>query len=480
MSIRLRLTVLYSVILALTLVAFSAMLYLTQSRATYDSIKDDLVRQVSFTARSGERIPGQSERPPQSGVFTPAQPSSSSMPSGTLPGRWMQWRALDGTIIGQTFDLSGASLPLSTHGLQTIQGGSVWFETAQVQDEPLLIYSERFTAPTGVVQIVQVAYPIAQAQQALDTLRLTLVFGCSFAIVLAFISGWLLAGAVLQPIQRITVTAQAIGAEHNFSRRVEHKGPTDEVGQLAITFNNMLAELESGYRQLEGALESQRRFVADASHELRTPLTTVRGNIELLQRQPPIADAERAEVLADTTDEVERLIRLVNQLLVLARVDAGQPLRSEAIPLPPLLEDVCRQARLIAPRSPIVCEPPPDVQIVGDRDALKQVLLILVDNAHVHTAPGTEIRFSVQADGDNVAISVHDAGPGIAPNVLPHIFERFYRGDVARSGHSTGLGLAIAKELVEKQGGVITVSSEVGKGSAFTVVVGKATDADRR
>ncbi len=133
----------------------------------------------------------------------------------------------------------------------------------------------------------------------------------------------MLAGTALRPIHRITQTAQAIGAEHDFSRRVEHKGPTDEVGQLAVTFNDMLAELESAYRQLEEALDSQRRFVADASHELRTPLTTVRGNIELLRAEPPIAPQERAEILADTTEEVDRLIRLVNQLLVLARVDAG-------------------------------------------------------------------------------------------------------------------------------------------------------------
>ena len=127
------------------------------------------------------------------------------------------------------------------------------------------------------------AFPIGQPQQYLTTLRLVLLVGSSLAILLALALGWALAGAALRPIHRITQTAQAIGAERNFGRRVEHQGPADEVGQLAVTFNDMLAELESGYRQLEGALQSQRRFVADASHELRTPLTTVRGNIELLQ-----------------------------------------------------------------------------------------------------------------------------------------------------------------------------------------------------
>ena len=181
------------------------------------------------------------------------------------------------------------------------------------------------------------------------------MIGCSLAILAAFAVGWGLAGTVLRPIHRITLTAQAIGAEHDFGRRVQHTGPTDEVGQLAITFNTMLAELESAYRQLEQSLDSQRRFVADASHELRTPLTTVRGNIELLRREPPIDAKERADVLADTKDEVDRLIRLVHQLLVLARADAGQALQREPLPIKPLLEDVCRQARLLAPQRTIRC-----------------------------------------------------------------------------------------------------------------------------
>ena len=162
----------------------------------------------------------------------------------------------------------------------------------------------------------------------------------------------------------------------------------------------MLAELESAYRQLEDALDSQRRFVADASHELRTPLTTVRGNIELLRREPPIAAEERAEVLADTTEEVDRLIRLVNQLLVLARADAGQALRRDPIPVQPLIEDVCRQARLLAPRTEIQCEAPADVLVQGDRDALKQVLLILVDNALVHTPAGTPVALTASRPAD--------------------------------------------------------------------------------
>jgi two-component system, OmpR family, sensor kinase len=233
----------------------------------------------------------------------------------------------------------------------------------------------------------------------------------------------------------------------------------------------MLAELESGYRQLEDALYSQRRFVADASHELRTPLTTVRGNIELLRREPPIAVDERAEIVDDTTEEVDRLIRLVNELLVLARADAGQTLRADSIPVQALVEDVCRQARLLTPNTRIQCEAPADVLVQGDRDALKQVLLILVDNALVHTPAGTPVTLMAAAADAQIVFSVRDCGPGIAPEALPHIFERFYRGQASRTGRGAGLGLAIAKELVEAQGGMLTVESAPGQGSVFTVTL---------
>jgi signal transduction histidine kinase len=469
-SIRLRLTLLYSVILALTLIAFSTILYVTQSHATYDSIKTNLMRQADGF-NGPRRVPGPPPQPPVEGGPPGGSPPDVNLPGGALPGRWTQTRSLDGAVISRTFDLGDVTLPLSPKGLSTVQNGTGWFETAQVEDQPVLIYSQPFEAQSGAVQIVQVAFPITQPEQSLRTLRTILMIGCGLVIMAAFAIGWVLAGTVLRPIHRITRTAQAIGAEHDFGRRVQHTGPTDEVGQLAITFNAMLAELESAYRQLEQTLASQRRFVADASHELRTPLTTVRGNIELLRREPPMDAKERADVLADTKDEVDRLIRLVHQLLVLARADAGQALRREPLPIKPLLEDVCRQAGLLAPHRTILCDPPPDALVLGDRDALKQVFLILLDNALGHTSPGATVEMRATTVEGQVAISVRDTGAGIAPDVLPHIFERFYRGQVSRSGIGAGLGLSIAKELVEAQGGTITVESQVGQGSVFTVML---------
>lgn len=459
MSIRLRLTLLYSMILALTLVAFSTALYAAQSKVTYDDVKANLIRQAEGIANNPRRFLG----PP------------GDAPQGmNLPGRWTQIRRIDGTVAARTPDLADTTLPLSAEGLRAVQNGASWTETANVDGDPLLIFSEAGLNAGRVVQIVQVAAPIAEREQALNTLRLILLIGSILVILAAFGIGWVLAGTALDPIHRITQTAQAIGSQRDFTRRVNHTGPNDEIGQLATTFNTMLTELESSYRQVEQALLAQRRFVADASHELRTPLTTIRGNIELLRHEPPLEPVESREVLSDAKDEVERLIRLVNQLLVLARADAGRPLRQEPLPLRPLVADVYRQAKLLAPQRNIESNADLDVGVLGDRDALKQVLLILVDNAVAHTPSSASICIRTAQQGGDIAISVRDSGPGIAPNLLPHIFERFYRGDISRSRGGTGLGLAIARELVQAQGGTIDVVSELGKGSEFRVYLKKA------
>jgi two-component system OmpR family sensor kinase len=247
LTARLRLTLLYSAILALTLIAFSTVLYATQSHATFGGIRSNLVRQASFLAGTRE-APGPGGQPTGPGSPPPVDALTAALTSGSLPGRWTQVRSVDGAVKAQTNDLSGTSRPLSDKGLRTVQGGQAWFESAQVQSEPLLIYSQRVTTQGGVPVIVQVAFPIAQPQQSLKTLRVILMIGSSLVFLAAFVIGWVLAGTALRPIHRITRTAQAIGAEHDFSRRVEHQGPADEVGQLAVTFNEMLAALESGYR----------------------------------------------------------------------------------------------------------------------------------------------------------------------------------------------------------------------------------------
>jgi signal transduction histidine kinase len=224
---------------------------------------------------------------------------------------------------------------------------------------------------------------------------------------------------------------------------------------------------------LQSAYQAQRRFVSDASHELRTPLTTIRGNLGLLQREPPITEADRVAVIDDLVSESERLSRLIADLLTLARSDAGRPLRQEPVPLAPLIGDVVRRLGVLHPER-ILQELQPEALALGDRDALTQVLLILLDNALKFTPPEGTVTITTAAHADQVVLQVKDSGVGIAPDALPHIFERFYQGDTARTGTGTGLGLAIARAMVEGQHGSIAVASRPGQGSTFTVTLPRA------
>ena len=331
-----------------------------------------------------------------------------------------------------------------------------------------MIYSAPVTVEGRVTEIVQVAHSLAGQDQYLGTLGRNLLVGSGIALVIAFGSGWVLSGVVLRPIHRITRTARAIGTERDLSRRVQHAGPNDEIGQLVTTFNAMLTELQAAYQQVEQSLQQQRKFVADVSHELRTPLTTLRGNLALLRRKPSISDEDQADILGDMAGESDRLIRLVNDLLALAHAESGRLLRSDVVPIRPLVEDVCRQGRLLDPERDITCTCS-EAAIIGDQDALRQVLLILVDNALKHTAG--PVTVTAEAAGERVTLSVRDAGPGLEPEALARIFERFYRGTNASAEPGIGLGLAIAKVLVEAQGGTISVESRVEQGSVFTVTL---------
>jgi signal transduction histidine kinase len=316
-----------------------------------------------------------------------------------------------------------------------------------------------------------VARSVAVQQQATQTLQTALLVGSAITLLLAISGGWLLAGASLRPIDQLTRTAQMIGNERNFQRRVSYKGPQDEVGRLATTFNHMLSALEAGYQQVAQALDAQRAFIADASHELRTPLTTLRGNLALLQREPAITADDRKAVMSDIVDENERMIRLVNDLMTLARADYTPGITLENVPLPSLIAEVERQVQGLRPACSLCVTQVPDVDVTGRRDLLKQVLLILLDNAVKYTPADGQVELGAERRGDSIVIHVRDTGIGIPKDHLGHIFQRFYRVDQSRSGNGYGLGLAIAKALTEKMQGTIRAESEPGRGSLFTITL---------
>ena len=233
---------------------------------------------------------------------------------------------------------------------------------------------------------------------------------------------------------------------------------------MAKTFNEMLESIEAAY-------SAQQRFVSDASHELRAPLTAIQGNLELLSRYRSMPEAEREEALAEVTREANRLSRLVANLLALARADAGVPLKHRLLDLDEVVLDAYHEARQLSQGQVLTLDPFELIQVIGDEDRLKQLVLILLDNALKYTPANGYVTLGLQRLETGSKITVRDTGVGISPEDLPHVFERFYRADPAhgRDPGGTGLGLPIARWIVEQHGGKITLESQPGHGTIATV-----------
>jgi signal transduction histidine kinase len=458
--------------LTLTLIIFGIALYSIQAQDTLTSLKRDLSlsseKLVEATLRTGSAHPPPEGIPQNPPPPRPFDEFSDDQAFQALPEREIA-RVLDanGDLVASPFGRAEDALPLSKEGLAALQNQQDWLQSNAVSGEDMLIYSRPIVIDSKTAYIVQVARSLTERNRTLQSLATTLVGAGILTILIAFGIGWVLSGLTLRPIHRITQTAQSIGDERDFTRRVAYSGPPDEVGRLANTFNAMLTQLQDAYQKVEHSLEMQRNFVADVSHELRTPLTTLSGNLGLLRRKPPIPRVEQVDILDDMVDESDRLIRLVNDLLTLARADAGRSLTKEPLNVLPALEETCRQARQLDPHRHIILAASPDLTIMGERDAFKQVLVIALDNALKHS--DGDIIVDAGRRGNQVEIRVQDHGNGIPPEKLAHVFDRIYRGDDSSTIPGFGLGLPIAKALVEGQEGNISIESELGKGSILNL-----------
>lgn len=322
-----------------------------------------------------------------------------------------------------------------------------------------------FVAPSDV----QGTYVVAEASleridSSVERLRWLLLLTAALGATLTLAGGLLLAGRALQPVATLTETARAIARSRGFSRRVPVGDRRDELGRLAVTFNEMLDSLEQAYRH-------QQRFVSDASHELRAPLTAIQANLELLQHQQQMPPAEQREAVAEAGREAARLARLVADLLALARADAGVPLRRQPVELDRVLMEALGEARHLGRGQSVEITDLEPVGLQGDPDRLRQLVLILVDNALKYTPAGGRVAVALRRNGRTAEMNVQDTGVGIPPEDLPHVFQRFYRADPARGRDpgGTGLGLPIAKWIAEQHGGSITLESAPGHGTLATV-----------
>lgn len=309
---------------------------------------------------------------------------------------------------------------------------------------------------------IQAAATLTTIEAASDRLLTIMLGGGLIALLLSLLIGDWLARRTLRPVAAIVEAAQNITAAADLGQRIPYTGPADELGQMVTEFNETLERLDRFFR-------SQQRFVGDVSHELRTPLTTIQGNLDLIRLYGN--DPKSVQTIEG---EVKRMSRLVGDLLLLAQADAGQTLQTESVDLDTLLLEIYNEAGVLAKgKYKIKLGKFEPVRIKGDSDRLKQLFLNLITNAIKYTPEGGAVTISLWPWGDKAHISVNDTGVGIPEEDLPHIFDRFYRVDKARSraAGGTGLGLSIAQWIVDMHHGSIRVESEIGKGTTFTIIL---------
>jgi len=289
---------------------------------------------------------------------------------------------------------------------------------------------------------------------------------------------WLLVRRATRPLERLAATASEIAAVSDHSLRLQVEGPPDEITRMAHTINGMLQSLEDAYQQVQEVNDLQRQFLADVSHELRTPLTIMLSSLDLVKKEGGTDPDFQASALENMRVEAERMARMVTQLLLLARTDASATVIREPLLVADIVTDVVadisRQEQQAGRKIRVEYRglaQPEDAVVAGNADYLKQLFLILLENAFKYTPDGGRVEVSSTLKGDRVTITVADTGIGIAEADLPKVFDRFYRAENARFRSGLGLGLSIAQGIAEQHGGMITVESTPGRGSRFTVTL---------
>ena len=323
------------------------------------------------------------------------------------------------------------------------------------------------------------AISLADVQATIRRLVVLEVMVGVLALSLMAAAGFVVVRRSLRPLEEVETTAAAIAAG-DLTRRVPESDPRTEVGRLSAALNGMLAQVESAFRARErsesaarASEDRMRRFVADASHELRTPLTSIRGFAELY-RQGAVRDpAEVDRLMRRLEDEASRMGLLVEDLLLLARLDQQRPLRQEPVDLLEIVSDAVHDARVLAPERGVDLDVRGEEApiVLGDEPRLRQVVSNLVSNALTHTPAGTPVAVTLDTTHHQAQVAVHDRGPGLSPEDRERVFERFYRADKSRTraAGGTGLGLSIVAALVAAHGGRVRVESEPGEGSTFVV-----------
>jgi heavy metal sensor kinase len=452
-TIRARLTLWYIAVLVLILIAFSGALHFTMADALYQQVDGALARNSHDLAEGLTINNGRIDYPG-------GENNAADLDAVRAQGYLVRVFDVSGTVVNT--NATYAPVPITPQSLAIARRGLSQYETITVGGEAYRLYTTSVQSNGQAVGALQIAQVLGAVRSTLRALTLALAVIVPFTLALATIGGMWLARRALVPIDQITRAAQRISVL-DLSQRLNLDAPNDEVGRLAHTFDEMLGRLDDAFRR-------EREFTANAAHELRTPLTIMRGEIDVALQFPRDRD-EYEQVLSGLGAGVDQLSRIAEDLLTLARAAANQiTVRREELHPARLLQSVADELRILADAQRITFDVQADRAPLfqGDEQRMLRVLFNLVDNALKFSPPGTRVSLTAACNGDAVRLCVSDQGPGIAPEELPRIFDRFYRGTnwgVAGSG----LGLAIARALVHAQGGTISVESALGRGTTFAV-----------
>jgi heavy metal sensor kinase len=445
-SIGVRLTLWYTAAFAVGFAVLGAVMWFGVQRSLYHAIDDTLLERAAGIERFIEDHKTRLEVDEVKEEFR-------------AHGELFQVFDPAGALVHRGNALAGATAPLATDGADH-------FENVLVGGEPLRFASHAIDVD-GRPFTIQVAAPLHDLQAGLREAAWVLLPMFPLMLLLAAAGGYWLARRALAPVDEITRTARSLSAD-NLSARLRVPRTRDELERLSITLNEMLERLEAAFRRIS-------RFTADASHELRTPLAVMRTTAEVALRAPE-DQGEPRTALEHILAEVERTSHLTENLLLLAKADSGTgPLQRQRVDLAAAVGEACIQAGTLARVKGLTLATtlPEDERmwVAGDPHALRRVFLILLDNAVKYTPAGGHIDVTLREHDGTAIGAVGDSGIGIAPHDLPHVFDRFYRADRARSRElgGAGLGLAIARWIAESHGGAIAVASELERGSRFEV-----------
>lgn len=458
LSVRTRLTLWYSAILLGILVVISALSYSVLRWSLYQDLDASLLTVAQVIRDTGY---------PAERAGVPGDPEAAlrELLGPEFYDKFLQLLDPEGRPAPPR--LRGEALPLSANARANALRGRRTIETVRPDgQDPVRLLTMPIVRQGQVAQIVQVGMSLRRAQSALDRLLETLVVLIPLGVTLAAAGGAVIARIALRPVDEMTRAARRITAE-DLSRRLTPRGTQDELDRLAGTLNEMLARLEEAFTQT-------RRFAADAAHELRTPLTALKGGIEVTLRAAR-TDAEYRAALASSLEDVDRLIRVAEDLLLLSRSPAGSEVPRAPVELEPLLLEVADAGVRLARGTGVAVRVDDVVQatVTGDGLAIRRALRNLVENAVKYTPAGGKVELSLVRENGRAALSVQDTGIGIAPADAERIFAPFVRLDAARSRDTggTGLGLAIARSIAAAHGGTLTLDSRPGAGSRFTLLL---------